>query len=48
MIAIAPASESTIEMTMAKRGRSMNVRENVLIWSIDFRMDIFICFPFCF
>ena len=28
-------------MTIANRGRSMNVRENVLIWSIDFLIDIF-------
>jgi hypothetical protein len=41
-IAITPASESTIAMTIAKRGRSINVLENVFIWSIDFLIDIFI------
>ena len=42
-IAIAPAMDSTIAMTIAKRGRSTKMRENVLISSIDFLSDSFIC-----
>src|SRR5574344_298441 len=40
-MAMPPAIVRTMEMTIAKRGRSMNVRENVLISSIDLRIEIF-------
>ena len=41
VIASVPASDSTMAMTIAKRGRSTNTRENTLILSIDSRMDNF-------
>ena len=44
-IDIAPTSVSTMEMTIVKRGRSMKMRENVLISSIDLRMPGFIYAP---
>ena len=37
-----PAIVSTIDMTIAKRGRSTNVRENVFISSMDFLSESFI------
>jgi hypothetical protein len=43
--AIDPASVRTMDMTIAKRGRSINTRENVFIWSIVFLIDIFILPP---
>ena len=45
-IAIPPAIERTIAMTIAKRGLSTNVRENVFISSIDFLSESFICFSY--
>ena len=41
-IAITPAIVSTIAITIANRGRSTNVLENVLISSIDFLIVSFI------
>ena len=40
-MAMPPAMERTIAMTIAKRGLSTNTRENVLISSIDFLIDSF-------
>ena len=43
---ITPAMVSTMAITMAKRGRSTNIRENVLILSIDSLIPSFICYSF--